>query len=105
LKINFSPAELAASRVYPVQTSKPKELRYGAVNKALDSMAAEQRNEIRSIPGNLAEMVRLANSGNNSIFDIQKMMLAQFDRAPSIEEITKLFSILEKEGYVRLVKR
>ena len=104
LKITLSPAELAASKVYPVQTSKPKEMRYGALNKALESLSTEQRAELRGLV-DMAEIARLTDSGNNSILDIQKMMIAQYERAPSVEEITKFLSMLEKEGFVRMGKR
>jgi hypothetical protein len=33
------------------------------------------------------------------------MMTAQYDRTPTIEDINKFLSILEKEGYVRTVKK
>jgi hypothetical protein len=104
LKITLSPAELAASKIYAAQTSKPKEMRYGALNKALESLSAEQRSELRSL-GDIAEIARMTNSGNNSVLDIQKMMIAQFDRAPSIEDINKFFSLMEKEGFVKMVRK
>jgi len=104
LKITLSAEETAASKVYPVQTSKPKEMRYGALNKAMESMSAEQRSELRMV-SNAADIVRMANSGNNSVLDIQKMMIAQYDYSPSIAEINQLFSVLEKEGYVKMVKK
>jgi len=104
LKITLSPTELAASKTYPIQTSKPKEMRYGAFNKALADVSAEQRNEIRGL-SNTHEIARLTNSGNNSVLDIQKMIIAQYDRTPSIENIKQLLTILEKEGYVRIVKK
>ena len=104
LKITLSPAELAASKVYPVQTSKPKEMRYGALNKALETLSAEQRNEFRSL-SNQADIARMTNSGNNSILDIQKMIIAQYDRNPSIEDITNFLAAMEKNGFVKLVKK
>ena len=104
LKITLSPAELTASKIYPVQTSKPKEMRYGALNKALESLTTEQRNELRDL-SNMADIARMTNAGNNSILDIQKMMLAQYDRLPKIEDINKFLSILEKGGYVKIVKK
>ena len=105
MRIALSPAETAASRMYPVQTSKPKELRHGALNTAMEAWSVEQRNELRSTLGNPAEIVRMTNSGNNSVLDIQKMMMAQYDRAPSIEDINQFLSTLEKEGFVKLVRR
>ena len=104
LKITLSPAELAASKMYPVQTSKPKEMRYGALNKAMESLTIDQRNELRNL-GSTADIARMTNFGNNSVLDIQKMIIAQYDRTPSIEEINQFLSILEKEGYVRMVKK
>jgi len=104
LKINLSSAELAASKVYPVQTSKPKEMRYGALNKALESLTTEQRNELRSL-SNTADIARMTNAGNNSVLDIQKMMIAQYDQVPTIEDINKFLSVLEKEGYIRIIKK
>ncbi|MDR0796799.1 MAG: M28 family peptidase [Tannerella sp.] len=104
LKISLSPAELAASKTYPVQTSKPKEMRYGALNKMMESLTAEQRSDLRNL-SNTADIARMANSGNNSVLDIQKMMIAQYDRTPAIEDIHRFFSILEKEGYVRILKK
>jgi len=106
LRFALSPAELAASKIYPIQTSKPKEMRYGALNKALESLSTEQRNELRSNLGNMADIARMTNSGANSVLDIQKMMIAQYDdKAPSIEEIHKFLAILEKEGFVKTVKK
>ena len=104
LKISLLPNELAASKTFPVQTSKPKEMRYGALNQALESLSMEQRGELRNL-GNMADIARMTNAGNNSVLDIQKMMMAQYDRKPSIEDITQFLSLLEKEGYVRIVKR
>ena len=104
LRHTLSPVELAASKTYFVQTSKPKEMRHGVLNRALESLSVEQRNEIRNL-GNMADIARMTNSGNNSVLDIQKMMLAQYDRTPSIEDINKFLAILEKEGYVKIVKK
>ena len=102
LRINLSSAELAASKIYPVQTSKPKEMRYGVLNRALASLTVEQRNEFRGL-NNMADIARMTNSGNNSVFDIQKMIIAQYDQTPSIEDINKFLSFLEKEGYIKLL--
>jgi len=104
LKITLSPSELAASKTYPVQTSKPKEMRYGALNKALEPLTIDQRNEFRNL-SNTADIARMTNSGNNSVLDIQKMMIAQYDQIPTIEDINKFLSILEKEGYVRITRK
>jgi len=79
-------------------------MRYGALNKALESLSAEQRAELRSLV-DMAEIARLTNSGANSVLDIHKMMIAQYGRAPSVEDITKFLSMLEKEGFVRMGKR
>ena len=106
LKITLTPAEVAASKIFPIQTSKPKEVRYGALNRAQESLSPEQRTELRTQLGSsLADIARMTNSGNNSVLDIQKMLLAQYDRAPSIEEINKFLSMLEREGYVRMGKK
>ena len=104
LKISLSSTELAASKTFPVQTSKPKEMRYGALNKALESLSVEQRSELRNL-SNMADIARMTNSGNNSVLDIQKMMIAQYDLKPSIEDINQFLSLLEKEGFVRIVKK
>ena len=77
-------------------------MRYGALNKALESLTTDQRSELRGL-SNMAEIARLTNSGNNSVFDIQKMMIAQYDQTPTIEDINKFLSILEKEGYIKLL--
>ena len=105
MKITLTPAEQAASKVFPVQTSKPKDLRYGVLNRALEAIEVEQRNALRTKLVNVAEIARMTNSGNNSILDIQKMVLAQYDRIPALEDINSFLAILEKEGYVKLVKR
>jgi len=105
LKIALSPEELDASTIYPVQTSKPKEMRYGALNKALESLSAEQRNELRNNLGDMADIARMTNSGNNTVLDIRKMMMAQFDKAPSIVDINKFLALLEKEGFVKIVRK
>jgi hypothetical protein len=104
MKIALTPVELTASKTYPVQTSKPTEVRYGALNKALESLSMEERTQLRAL-GNTADIARMTNSGNNSILDIQRMMLAQYDKAPSIEEINKFLALLEKEGYVKIGKK
>jgi len=104
LKITLSPTELAASKLYPVQTSKPKDMRYGALNKALESLSADQRSELRGL-SNTADIARMTNSGNNSVLDIQKMMFAQFDQIPAIEDINKFLAILENAGYVKITKK
>jgi len=105
MKITLSPAEIAASKVYPVQTSKPTDMRYGVMNRALESVSIEQRNVLRTKLVNMADIARMTNSGNNSVLDIQKMVLAQYDRTPSIEDINTFLSILEKDGYIKVVKR
>jgi hypothetical protein len=104
LKINLSPAELAASKTYPVQTSKPKEMRYGALSKMIESLSAEQRNELRNLI-NSADIVRMTNSGNNSVLDIQKMIIAQYDMAPTIENINQFLAVLEQEGFITITKK
>ena len=105
LKVVLSPAELAASKIYPVQTSKPKEMRYRALNKALESLNPEQRNEFYNHLVNIQDITRMTNSGANSILDIHKMILAQYDKTPSIEDINKFIAVLEKEGFVKFVKK
>ncbi|MCL2738887.1 MAG: M28 family peptidase [Bacteroidales bacterium] len=105
MKITLSPAEIAASRNYPVQTSKPKEMRYGALNRAQESFSIEERMELRAKLSNPADIARMTNSGNNSVLDIHKMMLAQHNRILSLEEINNFLSMLEKEGYVKMVKK
>ena len=105
MKITLSPSEQAASKSYPVQTSKPKEMRYGVLNRALESIPVEQRNELRSKLVNMADVARMTNTGTNSVLDIQKMILAQYDRMPSIEDINTFMAALEKDGYVKMVKR
>ncbi|MCL2728226.1 MAG: M28 family peptidase, partial [Bacteroidales bacterium] len=105
MKITLSQAELSASKSYPVQTSKPKEARFGALNSALQSLSMEERMALRMNLGNPSDVARMTSSGNNSVLDIHKMMLAQYDKVLSIEEINKFLSMLEREGYVKMVKR
>jgi len=104
LNITLSKEEVAASKTYPVQTSKPKEMRYGALNKALESLSAEQRNEFRSLTYT-ADIARMTDTGNNSVLDIQKMIIAQYDVTPSIADINRFLAVLEKEGYVKMAKQ
>lgn len=100
MKITLSPTEMTASKTYFEQTSKPKEMRYGALNRALESLPMEQRTQMRMM-GNMADIARMTNFGNNSVLDIYKMMLAQYDRTPSIDEITQFLALLEREGFVK----
>ena len=104
LKFTLSPLEITAAKTYPVQTSKPKELRSGALNKAMESVSVAQRSELRSL-GDINDIARMTNSGNNSVLDIQKMMIAQYDLTPSIENLNQFLALLEKEGFVKIVKK
>ncbi|MDR2233081.1 MAG: hypothetical protein LBE56_08160, partial [Tannerella sp.] len=104
LKVTLSKEELAASKIYPVQTSKPIEMRYGALNKAFESMSAEQRNESRSLTYT-ADIARMTDSGANNVLDIQKMIIAQYGKTLPIADITKFLNALEKAGYVRMVNQ
>jgi len=105
IKITLSAAEIAASKTFPVQTSKPKEMRYGVLNRAQESLSPEERTALRSNLVQPADIARMTNSGRNSVLDIQKMILAQYDKAPSIEEINAFLLLLAQEGYVRIVKK
>ena len=107
LKITLSPAELAASKTYPIQTSKPKELRFGVVKRITDSLSEEERMDfIKKVGiGYAAYIAGMTNSGNNSVLDIHKMMLAQYDRSTKIEDIVEFLSKLEKEGLITIVKK
>jgi len=105
MKITLSSSELTASKIYPVQTSKPKEMRHGVLNNALGTLTMEQRMKLQSTIIDPSEVARLTSSGNNSVLDIQKMMLAQFDKAPSIEDLNSFLSQLEKDGYIKMIRR
>ena len=105
LKVVLSPAELTASKIFPVQTTKPKDMRYRVLYKAMESLSSEQRNEFYNNLVNMQDIARMTNSGANSVLDIHKMLLAQYDKTPSIEDINKFLTMLEKEGFVKMVKK
>jgi len=105
IKVTLTPAESAASKIFPIQTSKPKEKRYGALNGVLESLSMEQRMEQRTTLINPAEIARMTNFGSNSVLDIHKMMLAQFDKAPTVEGIIGFLELLEREGYVKMMRK
>ena len=105
MKITLSPIEMAASKRYPVQTAKPKEMRYGALNRAQESLNQEERAAIRSNLVQPADIARMTNSGNNSVLDIYKMILAQYDKEAKIENINKFLELLERDGYITMTNR
>ena len=105
LNIALSQLEIEASKVYPVQTSKPKEMRFGALNKAWESANVEMKRELQRNLISIEDIARMTNSGSNSVLDIQKMMIAYYDKTPTIEDINRFFTILEEEGYVKIVKK
>ena len=105
IKITLSPSEIAASMRFPKQTSKPKESRFGALYKAFESMSMQQQWELRSKLENPLDIACMTNFGNNSILDIYKMMLAQYDKEVKIEDINEFFELLEREGYVTMNKQ
>jgi len=105
LKIGLTPEEVAASKRFYIQTSKPTEMRYGVMSKVRESLSAERRTQVFGKLVHPLDIARMTNSGTNSVLDIHKMVLAQNDKAPSIDAIILFLELLEEQGYVKVIKK
>lgn len=103
-RIDLTPEEKSASKIYPRSTAKVKEGGYGVLRSVpkelMEKYKMTQGAGSRMAIAHGDDIAKLTVSGKNSILDIKKMQDAQFPDADRLEDIVRFLEMLKEAGLV-----